>query len=78
MKFIIHHINQWLLNRSFNKAKAEADKEHSETGRKVFVILYDRDFVAITKKRMKRLRALGRLSDEQLKGIEKRAVYTAQ
>lgn len=70
-------LNNYLLNLSYKKAVKEADKEHAETGRKTFVILYDRDFMAITKKRMKKLRAAGMLGNDAMKGIEKRAIYTA-
>ena len=70
-------INNYLLNLSYKKAIKEADKEFKETGRKTFVILYDRDFMAITKKRMKLLRKSGKLKNDDLKGIENRAIYTA-
>ena len=77
MNFILHKINQYLLNKSFNKAKAEADNEHAATGRKVFVILFDKDFIAITKQRLKSLKAAGKISHADVDGIEKRALYTA-
>ena len=70
-------INNYLLNLSYKKAIKEADKEFKEYGRKTFVILYDRDFIAITKKRMEQLRKAGKLGNDELKGIEKRAIYTA-
>lgn len=77
MNFLLHKINQYLLNKSFKKAKGEADLEHKETGRKVFVILFNKDFTAITKQRLKALKVAGKISHADVDGIEKRALYTA-
>ena len=75
---LLASIQLWARKRSYRIAKSQADKEHAATGRKVFVVLYKGEFIALTKKRLKLMRKASIIHNQTLKHIENIAVYTAK
>jgi hypothetical protein len=68
----------WARRKSFRKAKKLADKEHKETGRKVFVVLLNGEFIALTKRKLKNMRRNGLVHNDTVKQCESLAVYVAK
>jgi hypothetical protein len=78
MKKLLFHIKMWARRRSFRKAKKQADKEHATTNRKVFVVLYNGEFIALTKRRLKQMRRNGLINNDTVKQCESIAVYVTK
>lgn len=78
IKRILYHIQMWARRRSFRKARKEAIKENKATGRKVFVVLYQGEFIALTKRKLKNIRKNKVISNDVLQQAEKVAVYVAK
>lgn len=78
IKRILYRIQMWGRRRSFRKARKEAIKENKATGRKVFVVLYEGEFIALTKRKLKNMRANKVISNDIMQQVEKVAVYVAK
>lgn len=79
MKKLLYRIQLWARRRSYRRAVKQADKEHAKTGRKVFVILFEGEFIAVTKRRLKQLRRKRTsLPKDFAQQCEKKAVYVAK
>jgi len=78
IKKLLAALQLWARKKTYRKAVKTANKEHAETGRKVFVVLFKGEFVALTKKKLKQLRASGQMSNDAVKQIEKFAVYSTK
>ena len=78
MKSILYRIKMWARRRSYRIAVKQADKEHAKTKKKVFVVLYQGEFIALTKRRLKTLRRNKEISNDVVKRAESIAVYTAK
>jgi hypothetical protein len=78
VKKVLEAIQVWARRRSYRRAVKQADKEHKETGRKVFVVLFEGEFIALTKRRLKQSRRSKGLSLDMIQHIERCAVYVAK
>jgi hypothetical protein len=78
IKKLLAALQLWAQKNTYRKAVKAANKENALTGRKVFVVLFKGEFIALTKKKLKKLRAAGQMSNDAVKQIEKFAVYSTK
>lgn len=75
---LLDRIQIWARRRSYRQAVKSAVKENRKTGRKVLVVLYQGEFVALTKRRLKKWRKAGIGSKDFVAKCEKHAVFIAK
>ncbi len=78
MKLIIAWLQLWSRKKTYRIAVKKANEINAETGAVVFVILYNGEFIAVTKRRLKNMRKQKLISTDAIDNIAKHAVYTAK